>query len=162
MATSPLSRTLPITARWTALYTDGERFEQPLDDRPTTPRPDGTGSAFTDVDLARVHVFFLESTEHLYQVHLDDGHFEIDGVSFKVGDDDGVDLGPRRLLFYRRVAHDQHTDIRDGERVGESRLGDSRRCYILGWIAHVKDGRGRLTADTRIRTIEVGHEVFRP
>ena len=160
MATTPYR--CPLTHLFTVLYTDGEQFTQPHDDRPRHPRPDGSGSAFSDVDLARVRVFFLEGNGHLYQVHLDDGHFEIDGVPLLVGDDAGVELGPLRLVFFRRVAHDQHTDVRDGARVGEPRPGETRRSYFLGWEANVRDSHGRLTDEVRRRVINVGHETFRP
>lgn len=145
---------LPLTHLFTVLYTDGTSWTQPLDDAPRTPRTDGTGSAFTDVDMARVSVFFLENDKTLFQVHMDDGHFEINDVVFCVGDDDGIPLGPRRLVYFRRIAHDYVSVVKTGER----NHGETRRSYHLGWEADRTDRPG----ETVRHTIEVGHEVFRP
>ena len=144
---------LPLTHLFTALYLDGTTFTQPQDDAPKQARPDGTGSAYGDMDHDNVRVFFLEGNGNLYQVHLDDGHFEINGVVVVVGDDTDVPLGPRRLIYFRRVAHDHITNLQSGE----GQVGETRRSYHLGWEADRQDAVG----GTVRRTIEVGHEVFR-
>ena len=142
---------LPVTHLFTALLLDGTQIKQALDDHPSTARDDGTGSAYSDViaRLAEVAVFFLESGEsetdphkHLYAVYLDDGHFEIDGAAFVINPDAGEIRAPRRLVYYRRVAHSRETI--------SGRLVQTTRSYHLGWEA----GSVR-------HVIAVGHEVFK-
>lgn len=142
---------LPLTHLFTALLRDGTQIRQHPEDRPTVPRDDGTGSSYSDVlaRLEEVAVFFLESGEsetdphkHLYAVHLDDGHFEIDGAAFVINPDAADVRAPRRLVYYRRVAHSR--DSISGQ------LVQTTRSYHLGWEA----GAVR-------HVIAVGHEVFK-
>lgn len=140
----------PLTHRFTALYQDGTTFTQPLDDRCANPRPDGSGSAFTDVKVDQVVAFYLESGSeadrdaHLYLVDLRDGHFEIDGRQFCLGPQEIDPHLPLTLVYFRRIKQSK-TTLADG-RVRAS----THRSYHLGY-----QQLGRAA-----HTIDVGHEVF--
>lgn len=90
---------------FTAEYIDGTLYQQGPDDV-STQRPDK--SAFFDVhyqplkpeeDLVR---FSLMGEGHRYTVDLRDGHFEVDGLPFRMTE--GAQTGCR-LVFWKRHTH---------------------------------------------------------
>jgi hypothetical protein len=131
----------PLTHLFTVLYADGSTHAQTVEDVSLT--KDG-GSAFSDVDLPNVVALFLEGPQHLYSVDLRDGHFEINGLTVKIGPDDAPAL-PLSLVYFRRVCQDQTTDIKTG-----AVTRGMRRSYHLGW----RDAAGQT------RTLAVGYERF--
>lgn len=144
----------PLSHIFTALYHDGELVVQTPED---VPRSGGDGSAFSDVDVKKVRVFFLEQqgdNGSLFSVHLDDGHFEVNGAVLALGD--SGDIPPeaqRELVYFRRVMHVKTSSADTGEVTSRSMT----RFYCIGWVARWTDHLGPHEVK---RTIEVGHEVF--
>jgi hypothetical protein len=97
---------MPLKYLFTAMYEDGSTIEQTLDDRSTID-PEKR-SQFYDVlqmeEQKPLVAFALKGDGHEYGVDLRDGHFEIDGVSFRMHEED--ELAGFRLVFYRRHTHD--------------------------------------------------------
>lgn len=113
---------------FTAQFADGSIIVQDADDRSTLD-PEKR-SAFFDVcekqkESALVH-FKIEGEGHTYAVDLMDGHFEVDGVPFKMID--GY-LPEYRIVYYRR--RKQHLTMGvDGSNPVE-RDGGTEYCF--GW-----------------------------
>jgi len=105
-------------------YQDGSTFNQNAEDVSAT---DPKRSAFFDVKLGQIKTFSLVGEGHRYMVDLEDGHFEIDGASFRMR---GWEfLTNFRLIFWRQRDHIWPP----GEEV--------RVVYLLGWQANDRKGR---------------------
>lgn len=110
--------------RFIAQYDDETLFEQNADDVSSV---DPTKSAFFDVDQSRLTGFALTDGEHVYAVDLLDGHFEIDGISFKVYD---YPVNNRRLIFYRRHRYNFNAEMEEQSHELE---------YHIGWQGNEVD-----------------------
>ncbi len=87
-------------------FSDGTILQQTEEDLSAV---DPTRSAFYDVAqrLDDVEVFGLFNDDHTIVVDLRDGHFEIDGLPFKVVGQDELPEGDHkfRLIYFRRHRH---------------------------------------------------------
>jgi len=108
-----------------AVYKDDSSYKQTQEDKSVLHE---AGSCFTDVIQDEVSKFSLVG-EHTYLVNLDDGHFEIDGVSFAMHEEKLEDF---RLVFWRRHTHSFN-------QAQEELAHDV--IYRLGWQANDKDGK---------------------
>lgn len=77
-------------------FKDGDFYSQTHKD---VSQIDKTKSAFFDVKDKDIKQFWLEGERHEYLVDLEDGHFEIDGVPFKMHDEE---LSNFRLIYFRK------------------------------------------------------------
>lgn len=120
----------PLKYLFTAVLKDGTKIQQTSLDKSIL---DESKSAFFDVmqNLGEVKAFLLESTEGLTKaaVSLEDGHFELNGNVFFVGDspEGGTEL---RLIYFRRNFRDFN--------VGMTTQTDHTIHYYFGWQATVK------------------------
>ena len=110
-------------------YLDGSTYHQNPEDRSVT-EPDKR-SCFFDVKQDEVATFTLEGDGKRYLVDLRDGHFESDG-EITYPDEQGAELGPRRLIFYR-----QHTHSTSAEGNGHTVV------YFMGWQATDTKGKNQ-------------------
>jgi hypothetical protein len=85
---------------FTAQYLDGSVFAQNPEDVSSV---DPKRSAFYDVDHSKLAIFYLVSSNNVYSVNLIDGHFEVNGVPFRLHDD--PELKDFRLIFFRQHTH---------------------------------------------------------
>jgi hypothetical protein len=102
-------------------YKDGSIFEQNEEDVSLT---DPKRSAFFDIRQKDVARFWLEGNGHKYLVDLTTGLFEIDGNLIHVGEDLPAIDPVRRLIFFRRHAHQFNLDHEE--------VGHFVR-YFIGW-----------------------------
>ena len=112
---------------FTAEYKDGTSYLQNKEDISIL-EPDKR-SCFFDVKQSEVKRFWLEGEGHKYLVDLIDGHFEIDGVPFKLHDENLKDF---RLIFFRRHRHQFNRETRE-ELSHET-------TYRLGWQTNNEKG----------------------
>ena len=119
-------------------FKDGTRYEQAPEDKSLTK---DTGSAFSDIVdcLHEIKTFALVDFENDYLVDLTDGHFEINGVPFKMHEYEITDL---KLVFFRRHTHDFDTtyDNNSGEQI-DMKEKSHRVVYRMGWETHTADGK---------------------
>jgi hypothetical protein len=110
-----------------AQYKDGSQYDQSLDD---CSKLGNNTSSFGDVRKDEVARFHLQGGGHIYTVDLSDGHFEIDGVPFRMHDDEVTDL---ELVYFRRhwVTFSQDTYKEESRRT----------VFFFGW----SDASGRKT-----------------
>lgn len=80
-------------------YNDGTEFKQNIDD---ISEKDSSRSAFSDIKHDKLTRFSITDNKNTFSVSLIDGHFEINGVPFKLHHDD---LKNPRLIFFRRHKH---------------------------------------------------------
>ena len=122
----------PLKYLFTAVFEDGSFIMQNSEDRSEID-PEKR-STFYDVlqkaETTPIKTFELIDVpggNHRYSVHLDDGHFEINGVSFKMHEEELSDF---RLIFFRHHTHsfNQYRDELSHEIV-----------YRFGWQT-TKDG----------------------
>ena len=113
-----------------AEYDDGSQYHQTPVDAAVGSKP---GSAFTDVDVARVVKFGLTSDEETWAVDLKDGSFWHDGKKFHIFDPDVV-LSDRELIYWRRVYRSLGVTPDTMLDLG------FRMRYYFGWKAKDKDG----------------------
>ena len=95
MPTNPIE----LDYLFTVLYKDGNTYQQTPEDVSVS---DPLKSCFFDIKQDEVKTFTLKGNGHTYLVSLEDGHFEIDGVSFKNHDEVLTNF---RLIFFRRHRH---------------------------------------------------------
>lgn len=113
-------------------FKDGSILFQTADDVSAT-MPEK--SAFFDVlqRIDDVEVFGIVNDEHTYAVDLRDGHFEIDGVPFKVtGDEELTADCTFRLVYFRRV--------RQTVSMGYTNMESTTVEYHIGWQTTI-DGK---------------------
>lgn len=79
--------------------------------------------------------FSLRGAGHIYTVDLIDGHFEVDGVSFKMIE--GV-LPEYRIVFFRRHTHSFNVNV-DGE---QKEVGHDI-VYRMGWQCTITDPKDK-------------------
>lgn len=112
-------------------YKDSESYYQGSEDKSL--QEDGK-NAFFDIfykpikPIADLIRFNMVSDTHTYTVDLTDGHFEIDGIAFRLHEEDF--LKDFRLVFFRRHLH--HSV--NGEFVGHDII------YFIGWQTTI-DGK---------------------
>ena len=118
----------PLKYYFAAYFKDGSFLEQAKDDVSKT---DPTRSSFYDLmqEVNKgndVQIFTLTDGKNNYLVDLRDGHFEINGVSFKVHDGDQPFYN-RRLVFFRRHKH--------GFNLGMDEISHTI-VFLFGWQAN--------------------------
>ena len=84
---------------FTCQYNDNIEFKQNIDD---ISKNDSSRSAFYDIEHDKLIKFSITDNKNTFSVSLIDGHFEINGVPFKLHHDD---LENFRLIFFRRHEH---------------------------------------------------------
>lgn len=131
--------TIPHKYLFIAEYSDGEQYEQGFEDKSLQ---EEDKNAFFDIlyrpikpieTLVRFSLIDSDTKSfkrHVYTVDLRDGHFEVDGVAFRLHEEDF--LKDFRLIFFRRHFH--HTVI-GGEQKGQE--SHEVQCH-LGWQTSVK------------------------
>jgi hypothetical protein len=124
----------PLKYLFTAMFKDGRVYEQGSDDvsllAPEEER--ATRSGYTDVLIMEKESplvsFVLKGDGHEYGVELRDGHFEIDGVEFRMHEEEN--LSNFHLVFFRRHRH----------HILQSRTADREVgheiAYRFGWQAN--------------------------
>jgi|SRR3989344_221862 len=106
-------------------YTDGTFFQQNKEDVSLT---DPKRSAFFDVKQEEVKRFTLKGP-NTFCVDLTDGHFEINGISIRLHDEQLSDF---RLIYFRRHRHQFNLAL-------EEKLHEI--TFRFGWQANDKDGK---------------------
>ena len=84
--------------KFTAHY-EADKYVQNDEDRSLT---NDEKSCFFDIKHDELLRFELEGDGHKYSVDLTDGHFEIDGIPFKLHE---LPLKDFRVIFFRRHTH---------------------------------------------------------
>lgn len=140
MPSAQSNATMPLKYLFTATYADGSKIVQTPDDKSVLD-PEKR-SQFYDVlkkgESTPLVSFVLKGDGHEYGVDLRDGHFEIDGVSFRMHEYEVVDL---ELVFFR-----QHTHSFIQARVKDTEISHTV-AYRIGW---------KLKSDPRnIRVMEI-------
>ena len=105
-------------------YKDGEVFNQNPKDMS---KQDPKRSAYFDIDQGRIKTFSLIG-DHSFLVDLEDGHFEVNGVSFSMHDEPFSDF---RLIFFRRHRHNFNLKYQELSH---------EITYRMGWQC-TKDGK---------------------
>lgn len=113
---------------FTAEYKDGSIFHQNAEDKSS--REPEKRSAFFDVRQEELKSFTLTGAGHSYKVDLSDGHFEVDGVPFRMHEEQ--DLSGFRIIFFR-----QHTHSFNQTREKTTEIAHDI-VYRLGWQCTVK------------------------
>jgi len=146
-----MTETKPLKYLFGAVMENGSIFEQTAEDISTQ---DPQRSAFYDVNQEALRVFYLSDANHVFLVDLQDGHFEIDGIKFRLheeGEFDGCKFG---LEFQRRYWQ-EHTaefafDGKDWNPTGKTtdveprepayRLGFSRQAnpVFMGYLESIE------------------------
>lgn len=106
-------------------FSDGSRYFQRADDVSLT---NDKKSAFFDVMDKDIVRFWIDGDGHHIVVDLTDGHFDVDGASFKLHDDEG--LKNFRLIYYRRITA-KFSGTEEVERETE---------FCIGWQTNGKFG----------------------
>ena len=116
-------------------YLDGSTFVQNDKDVSAI---DPARSAFFDVAQDQVKTFSLWGDDHAYLVDLRDGHFEVDGVTFKMHEPNEA-LPPFRLIFFRRHRHQMTAHLQmNSQRTWEQTQREPETHEIvfrMGWQA---------------------------
>lgn len=107
-------------------YSDQSEFWQTPEDVSAV---DPLRSAFFDVKLDEVELFQLEGEGHKYLVDLRDGHFEVDGVPFWIGD---RPEGQCQLVYHRQHTHQINAE---GEELSHV------VTYHMGWQTTDPEGK---------------------
>lgn len=115
-----MSNTMQLKYLFQVVYRSGEVYLQNKEDTSITEPT--TRSCYFDVKQDEVVSFTLSNREHTYTVNLEDGHFEVDGVSFLMHTD--PELKDYRLIYYRQHTHSFNQN--DEELAHEI-------VYCLGW-----------------------------
>lgn len=128
-----------------AKFNDGTFFQQNSED---VSLKDPKRSAFTDLlEEQELHggikLFLLEGEGHTYLVDLKDGHFEIDGVPFSVGEN--MTLPNRELIYFRQHQHDTIVDMK----MQSTGKGEHRLWYFIGWQSNVGGKNYQQTINVR-------------
>lgn len=112
-------------------YKDGSEYRQTQEDK-SVKEPD-TRSCYYDVVQDQVASFSLEGEGHCYLVSLVDGHFEVDGVPFRMHE---LPLKDYRLVFWRTHTHsfNQRLDT------GGIKEVNHEMVYRFGWQANDEKG----------------------
>jgi hypothetical protein len=96
---------MPLKYLFKATFQDGSVIEQTPDDRSAND-PENRSQFFDALERSkntRMTSFLLQGQGHEYAVDLTDGHFEIDGVPFRMIE--GM-LPYYEIVFFRRHTHD--------------------------------------------------------
>lgn len=121
------------------VYRDGTTYTQNEEDTSIT--KSDKRSCYFDVKQEEVKTFTLNGEGHSYTVDLDDGHFEIDGLSIEQNPEGKPPLKDLRLIFWRNRTHLMNVTYENetGNVVGNEQLGLVTR-YRLGWQSTI-DGK---------------------
>ena len=124
---------------FTAVYSDGTSYTQNVEDRSIS-EPDKR-SCFYDIDQDRLVKFILAPSPedecgdgHVYSVDLVDGHFEVDGVPFKMHEE--TNLHGFRVIFWRNHTHNFLVGADPAVTPEEVK---HTTVYRLGWQCTVDD-----------------------
>jgi len=102
---------------FTATYKDGSTYIQNMEDVSVS---DEKRSCFFDVDKDNLKTFRLDGDGHSYLVNLEDGHFEVDGVSFLLHEEP---LEAFKIIYFRRHRHHYQAGAETSHEM----------VYRLGW-----------------------------
>lgn len=119
---------------FTAIYSDGSVYEQNPEDRSI--KDPEKRSCFYDLDHSKLVAFILKGDGHEYGVDLRDGHFEIDGVAFKMHEDNT--LSGFKLVFFRQHTHSFNQRL-DG--MSQPVELSHQIVYRMGWQATTPQGK---------------------
>lgn len=118
--------TKPLKYLFTAIYADGSTIVQTADDKSLI-EPEKRSQFYDVLKLAeqkQLVAFALKGAEHEYGVDLRDGHFEIDGVSFRMHE---TEVYGFELIFFR-----QHTHSFNQTREKDTEVSHEV-VYRMGW-----------------------------
>jgi hypothetical protein len=118
---------MPLKYKFYAAYNDGSLFIQNDEDVSVN---DPARSAFSDVEQERLEAFALVGEDHIYAVDLTNGTFVIDGVPFRMHEEQN--LRGFRLIFFRRHTHTINAQYKELTH---------QIVYRLGWQATDAEGR---------------------
>jgi len=107
---------------FTVAYKDGSTYKQNPEDRSAT-EPEKR-SCFFDVRQDDVARFELNGEGHGYAVDMTDGHFEIDGVPFRMHEEE---LSGFRLIFFRQHTHQFSVGAESNKELSHDIV------YRIGW-----------------------------
>lgn len=122
---------MPLKYLFTATYEDGSQLRQLPDDVSTR---DPKRSAYYDIDHDKLVSFALvghEPATH-YLVDLRDGHFEVNGVPFRMHEEPNLTVF--RLIFFRQHTHHMRVGPAANEELAHQIV------YRMGWQCTV-DGK---------------------
>jgi len=128
----PHDRNYDLKFLFVAIFKDGSKHEQTQEDISAI-NPEEKKTAFYDVKqrLEEVAAFVLTDGENVYSVHMDDGHFEINGLPFIIHEPQ--ELFNPRLIYFRRHRHEILRQT--GKEVKHN------ITYRMGWQANTKEGK---------------------
>jgi hypothetical protein len=101
---TPVASQKPLKYLFTAIYNDGSTYKQTADDKSLID-PEKRSQFFDVLQLAEkktLIAFTLAGEGHEYGVDLRDGHFEIDGVPFRMHETEEYGF---ELIFFRQHTH---------------------------------------------------------
>lgn len=129
-------------------FNDGFIFHQ--NELDTSVR-DALRSAFYDLSQDKeqhggIKRFWLEGEGHTYLVDLRDGHFEIDGVPFSIGEN--TPPMERELIYFRKHEHDSVMSA-DPKKAVPFGQGAHRLWYFLGWQGNISGKNFQQTINVR-------------
>ncbi len=114
---------------FTAIYKNGATYVQNPEDQSI--KEPGRRSCFFDINHDELVAFVLKGNGHEYLVDLTDGHFEIDGVPFRMHQE--PDLYGFKLIFFRQHTHSFiQTREKDTELSHEVVYRMGWECVLLG------------------------------
>ena len=105
-----------------AQYNDGTEFRQNEND---VSSQDSKRSAFFDIIQEKLVRFSLVGDGRVFSVDLTDGHFEINGIPFRMHDESIENI---RLIFFRKHTHNYNLAL-------EEQSHDI--IYRMGWQANL-------------------------
>lgn len=100
-----VATTIPLKYLFTATFADGSMIVQTPEDKSLID-PEKRSQFYDVLQMAerqQLISFVLKGEGREYGVDLRDGHFEIDGVAFRMHEDDT--LGGFKLIFFRQHTH---------------------------------------------------------
>ena len=103
-----------------------EMYYQTDDD---TSKIEPSKSAYYDIMDKDIQEFWLVGDGHKYQVNLVYGYFEIDGIPFKMHEDEIHEN--IRLVYYRKHTHQFTGGVEDKHEIE----------FHFGWQANTQDGK---------------------
>ena len=125
--------TKPLKYLFTATFADGTQIVQSPDDKSEL-EPERRSQFYDVLKLAeqkQLIAFALKGEGHEYGVDLRDGHFEIDGMSFRMHE---TEVYGFRVIFFRQHTHSFNVDAEKNEELSHEIV------YQLGWQCTV-DGK---------------------
>lgn len=116
----------PLTYRFSAIYKDGDIYDQPEDDRSILHEGDGEWwpSAFKDVDQNKLELFQLinENDGVWVTVNMVNGKFNVNGVDFTMNEQDQI-VTNLKLIYFREVRRDNIDGVWQEPRITKYYVG---------------------------------------